>query len=785
MGESTARGLPRYAPALLLYLGGYIAILAFFKGVDVYHAHFASRGLLVVLYNYCRVVFIFYLFWIVHFAGATLLQWVNARAWADLSPLDRLAVGFFAGTGVWHVVLLALGFLGLYTVPAAVILTVPVVALSFRYVAEALPFVRAYRWPSFRSVAAALRFARAYRWPRPRRAAEWMTGAVMLLAVLSLTAAGAALLMTKGLLPGGGHDYYTHYFYYYQTVIDRGNLWPNDVWYHFYYSKGAGLYFLAMLLTDSLAPQLVTSCFFAAAALFMYSLVRTFAPGSLWPWAAVTLLCCVYIYTPGVAEYRTNGGWGEFQKLHELNAALVFAIVCMTGGAVAAGRRDAAIWAVAAISAIVAAVLINITISAYLGGVFAILALGYAVQRRAAHSVLMLTFAAAAGATLLVQFTINHLVTGLLSDQGLPFFWQFADPEKLYRWGALPQVIGIVLSTAGLPISSNVAVEPLFVWARLDLLYPLAAFGVLGAGAALLTWRFDTRVAPRAGVLIGAYLGFVVFGLVTGLSQPISFFRYASFIVAITIALAIALWSLPRAAVLGRFGRMISAWVVPPAVVAACIAAIVQTFPNGIFTPFLKEAARFARGADSIELAYTWDGRPPGNGIRAPARAAFSLVGPKVRIWSFHIHTYCMLPGCRIETNFSFLMSPRWADVMFGTPEEARRVLQAEGLNYFLYWPATDIRDPLPLSQLFSPDNIGRYFGIAWTDDDAVLLTWREASALPLDDFWTDHYRASVKASGSVSGYPYAAMKSLYEQLQKTPHPWRRLELPVRHPNGG
>ena len=61
---------------------------------------------------------------------------------------------------------------------------------------------------------------------------------------------------------------------------------------------------------------------------------------------------------------------------------------------------------------------------------------------------------------------------------------------------------------------------------------------------------------------------------------------------------------------------------------------------------------------------------------------------------------------------------------MFGQPEEAKRALQAADLNYFLFTREDSIADPLPLSPLFTPDNIGRYLGVRWTDGTSVLLTW-------------------------------------------------------------
>ena len=62
--------------------------------------------------------------------------------------------------------------------------------------------------------------------------------------LLVFAAVAALFLCIKVLYPNGGNDYYDNYFYYYARVMQSGPLMPNDVWYHFYYSKGAGLFFL-------------------------------------------------------------------------------------------------------------------------------------------------------------------------------------------------------------------------------------------------------------------------------------------------------------------------------------------------------------------------------------------------------------------------------------------------------------------------------------------------------------------------------------------------------------
>jgi hypothetical protein len=108
----------------------YGALLVWFHWVDVYHQHFAELGLVVIAYNGFRVLAIFYLFWIVAAAGLLLLRITARQELNQLDVYERLTLGFFSGTGICHVVTLALGYLDLYTVPAAIVLTLPLVIIS-------------------------------------------------------------------------------------------------------------------------------------------------------------------------------------------------------------------------------------------------------------------------------------------------------------------------------------------------------------------------------------------------------------------------------------------------------------------------------------------------------------------------------------------------------------------------------------------------------------------------------------------------------------------------------
>lgn len=125
-----------------VFVAGYAAILAWFKWIDVYHAHFEATGTLVFVYNIARAVFVFYLFWIVATAGSLALRAAFGKP-KGFDALEYQVLSFFTGAGIWHIAMLALGYLSLYTAPIAIAVTLPLVALSWPNVVHAL---KTFRW---------------------------------------------------------------------------------------------------------------------------------------------------------------------------------------------------------------------------------------------------------------------------------------------------------------------------------------------------------------------------------------------------------------------------------------------------------------------------------------------------------------------------------------------------------------------------------------------------------------------------------------------------------------
>jgi hypothetical protein len=253
--------------------------------------------------------------------------------------------------------------------------------------------------------------------------------------------------------------------------------------------------------------------------------------------------------------------------------------------------------------------------------------------------------------------------------------------------------------------------------------------------------------------------------------------------VPIMIVGGITLWALPISGGTNWFVRVVRDWRTPPAVLAVTLVAIFVAASQRarLFDTVLPRAWHFAIGAYSIDTAYTlqtgWPDKPWG-AIYPGARGAYAVVGPHTPIWSMHDTPYCMLPDCRIEGSDSFKIGAGWDRLMFGTPAQGREVLQAAGLNYFLFSRELPMHDYLPLSPLLRPDNIADHLGIRWTDGTTSLLTWTGPDTVPLDPAWVAEYRRAVEQSPVVQSFPYADMQMIFARLNQTPHPWRSFKLP-------
>src|SRR6185312_3571095 len=387
---------PRIAPKFVLAVGllsSFVAVVLWFNLVDFYRRHFFDAGPIVVANNVARILFVAILSWLIYAAGAGLVSLItSSRAEVKLTPAERAMLCFGIGVGVWHVFMLTLGVLNLYYRSVIFGLCLVVLIVSSLHFAN----VAIVGWRAL-----AMRLSEL----RERRASLHTVGGAL------ITAAAAWLLLRRGLYPGGSGDYYTHYFYYYLEVLKNHGLAPNDVWYHYYYSKGSGLTFLGMLLTDPEAPALTTYPCVVFAALAIATLAARMAPNSLWPAAGALVYLLFYLL-----GYSRGNGEAEFQKDHELAAALVV----LDAWALCMERiGPARLFRVMAGACIIAASIVTQAIGILLGVFVALLCASSILRRRWGD---VWGYGAIAGSTAIVVFTIfvlNYLSTGLANDQPL------------------------------------------------------------------------------------------------------------------------------------------------------------------------------------------------------------------------------------------------------------------------------------------------------------------------------------------------------------------------------
>jgi hypothetical protein len=717
--------------AVAALLGGYVGVVLWFDRVDFYHKHFFDAGAIVFADNVMRVVFVGIFSWLIYAPGAAVAALVTTPAErAALSPAERAVLGFGIGVGIWHVVMLILGVLDLYYRSVLAGLCFVVLVASSRHFGHV-------------AVAGCRALAGRFTALRQRRASPQEVGAILIIVI------AAWLLLRRGLFPGGSGDYYTHYFYYYLAVLKNHGLEPNDVWYHYYYSKGCGLAFLGMLLTDPEAPALTTFPCVIFAAVAIATLAARMAPGSLWPSAGALIYLLYYLL-------NFNGiGAGEFQKDHEEVAALVVLMawaLCMERCAPPRPFR------VMAASSAIAAAIVTQAVGVLLGVFVGLLGAGPMLARRWREMWAYCAVAAAIAVAVLVMFVLSYVQTGLASDQALDVMLRFADVSRLDRWGVIPQVIAVAW------IRDNyLALVPPFGWAdfkqlvqfmRLRGLWPFLIGPIIAAIIIYALDRFSPWKRPRlsdpteaafagatAARLAALLLFFMVTALLVGRAQSISFERLSTFFVPLLVLFAIAYGAWLFNGKLQSRGDPWTWTVLPAALLVAVLGAWQGKDHWSRRLPAeTANALRLFAGRFSLADAYGHVGGYAFGGINPDALNAARRLPYGTPIWSTNVDSYCMVPGCLIESAISFKMSGRLDEILGGDPELAKQRLQEAGLNYFLFMKDLRMIDLLPFSRLFAPDTIGRYLGVKWSDGSTFLLTWIGPETTPIGPDFLDAY---------------------------------------------
>lgn len=782
------------AAAGILVLG-YGLLLYWFGSRKFYHLHFFDHGLPVRHYDRARLLFIFYFAWLVYAAGAVTVQIIaGAETCAKIPPRERFPLGFLVGVAVWSILLFLFGLIGLYEKPLALAITIIAILASIPHLIDCIEAgvcALARAWMSTAILVGSMRRDATSRFgPASKLLVQWLVWIAIALAVTTF-------LLVKGLYPAGGHDYYNHYFPYYLRIIQTGSILPNDVWYHFYLSKGDGLYFLAMLLTDPLAPQLVTVGFILCASCIVFALLRRVSPAGLLPWIGVLLYFAFFIYTPGPQEFMAAGGWGDLEKEHELTAVLLLGVIWCIVRRCECSDENKKPWTLGLHASIVATIFITLQLGFLVGLYLTGFVLWFAVKRQWRRTSVPLFGCVTAAVTVAVILAINYDLTGLVLDQSVLLTWPMVDLTKLAEWGALFEAIDLDKVMLGLSANAASWSRTIFwlvpCYLRLELWWPLIGIAsIFGVHRIVSSGNMKTSAQTPITLVIWALVWFsgtvaltAIFG--GGRSQAVSFYRLTSFSYASTLCLGLAIWHFGLSDSSCRRLCSTKSILAGSLLVMLLIGIAIEGERTGELQPIegavssiVDNAVALWSGRYSVADGYQnqqgWPGRMPWGGIYPGLMPVWRLLPPFTRIWSFHVWTYCMLPDCNFQGYFSFIFSPRWRTVYFGSPEAGRAVLQGENLNYFFFSNKMQITDPIGHAPLFSPDNIAKYLAIRWTDGSNYLLTWPGPETRPLDDGFIAAYRDLTFKSDTYWDFNVEQWKAIANEIADQEASGRKLQ---------
>ena len=387
-----------------VYLGPFLYIVHWFSTHDIWNTNIAYGNSVYVFHTIFRILFIFYFSWIIYSVGAWLMGLLekNGRQ-LSLAYLDRIIVAFFFGAAGLHIVMFVLGYMNAYYRNTALLLSVLILLLSYGN-------LRAFAREGFVKIADLIGESDSC-----ERRAYFMLGSALIFV-------STILFLVIGLYTNDG-DYITHYGNFYAEVIRSHGIWPNGWWYQYFYSKGAGLFFLSMLLTDKMSPPIVSYIFIMASCLMMFALMKRISKDSRWP-----LIAIFYYISVLIANYTIP------YRMHVVSGVMLIAVIWILAIAKNDNPKAAITWRVIGSLIMLGLVIVAPTVSIYALGAVGLYALASIVRKQWGQMNLYTTWMVAGGVSLAGILLVNYLTTGLF--EGTPFrLWLgLWDQARSIRW---------------------------------------------------------------------------------------------------------------------------------------------------------------------------------------------------------------------------------------------------------------------------------------------------------------------------------------------------------------
>ena len=739
-------------------MAGYLATVWYLSGIDVFTTHFATTGPTMLGYNVCRLLLIGYLAWIVAGTGWLAVGFFGGEGRCPaLGRSERHLLHFFVGSALLHLLMFPLGLLNLYYKATALVISVPILILSYPYASQ--------------TVRSAIRvFTRTFQEPGKRDGSRWL--AIFLLVAIGIVA--GMLCITRALYPGEASvDAYEHYLPYQRMVMANHGTLPNDVWYHFYTAKGAGLTFLATLLSDALACQSVSFLCLLAAVTALAAIVARMTASR--PWGLLAGLAAMACFP------FSNPDWGAFQSHHIGACAWMVATTWMI--VVAVEAESVGRWFSWMLVVVAAQLLFCPLYMVFVFPVLGVLAIGYWLRRRRELGLGFALVLAGAGVTMALLLVLNYSISGMLLENPLPTMWKFANQEKLNRWCSNYLLVYATIGTGQLDgklIQQGLlgTLKPWPYWFALFRgtflpgilphpgIFPLLA-GIATVAAALRPARVTIR---WSGLLVIVLTVVFAFFIACKLGDALSVNRNYAFM---------AFYS---AALLAVFWKLLADWLLPdglrPPITVLFMGLAAMVTLNAAFSRAdgqrrLGSPSRwpaflsFATGEISIRAALE-----QGDGLWRSATEARLAVGFDRKIFTLNhgigelaSHSF---PGLGLLTEPSRTsLGGKWHRIVLGEAAAAERELRQQGIDYFFIDFTRMFLGCMAFSPLFSPDHLAERFDLVWANQTGCVLTWRGRGAQAVPPVIVNALRQRVQEGRKLPDpYPDGVFGRLYDRMK-------------------
>ena len=707
----------------------FLCAVAGARSFDLLGNDFFTSGPRLLLFNSSRLAFIVFLGFALYQLGWLILKGVSKKSSFDFpgfgdQPLAGVVACLLCGGSAATLFLFGVGLLNGYRFWFLLLVSAPLVWWSARWVGASVDWC-------IDCLGVLMRRA------QPRR---YFTAVLL----LSMCLLGVFFtLVSKALWVGGaGGDVYTHYLPYYREVISHGGLAPNDVWYHYYVSKGVTLNFLAMLLSDGLGAQLVTTLFHLASAAIVFLLGVRLLRSRAFAGLASGIFLFVFI----APEH-----WSIFLKHHEMLLTWTIFGLLFALSSFHARRQDLAAMCLLGLMLGAAYAVQFPTACALFAAVLGIAFVAQMVLKNWNSSTILGVTGIANIVALLLLLLFNQLSTGLALETPLRLFWKLADVGFFSQWVSPYLVIYLLEgSSAGVgEVASPLARLGNYDWfgdlfriKELKTIYfsPwLLLFFASLVTISSLVWGRKSGLCRSTGFLL-LLLAAVGWVLANVINQPASVHRMFTFLVPVSILIGLLIWvaglrvlscGIPRA-----FGRKVVVALVVFAATLTPVGVGSRAEPMLSFSLGAKSAKDALQAVPSLDPSVNTKGE-----TWVPYLESREFLGPDQKMLCFNVlgnvfGTSYSFPGKGMESEVSFSLGPGWHLICFGDAQTSLEELKNQKIDYFMVdWAHQWLFGGVPFSELFSKrEIISSTLGVVDLWPGVWLLTWKPNATRPLTE---------------------------------------------------